>query len=221
MVNYKKQIIAITNWLIIGLIVLLWLKFSLQDNEGAFDADAGLVTMTSSQTSMNRGSVSQYHIFGSAQKLYDIPLSQGQTSLDFVLNGTMSNLDATKGMAYISNVQGVQKRFKVGAKVFNLAILKEIHKSHVVLSHNGKNERLSLLESTQVVHSTRTNKNTNKKSKPAFLKHLNGSEQRSWQQMIDKQKFDPNKISNIVSNINMVTDQSGAIRGLRVGVRRY
>ncbi|MBL4773997.1 MAG: PDZ domain-containing protein [Alcanivoracaceae bacterium] len=97
-----------------------------------------------------------------------------------------------------------------------MAILKEIHKSHVVLSHNGKNERLSLLESTQVVHSTRTNKSTNKKSKPAFLKHLNGSEQRSWQQMIDKQKFDPNKISNIVSNINMVTDQSGAIRGLRV-----
>ena len=55
----------------------------------------------------------------------------------------MSSDNQDLGMAYIANKQGVQKKFKVGEKVFELATLKEIHADHVILSRNGKNEILS------------------------------------------------------------------------------
>jgi general secretion pathway protein C len=216
--QYKNQMLMISNWLIIGLIILLWGKFVLSNNSPvAFDYKSSQSDIGQSQNALHKGSIAQYHIFGSAQQLYDIPLSQGNTNLDFVLNGTMSNSNKGTGMAYISNVQGIQKKFNVGDKIFDLATLKEVHKSHVIISHNGKNERLSLKEN-KISFDTVSRKKpvvTNKAS-AAFASHLNGSQQRNWQEMIDQQKFDPNKISNIVSNISMVTDQSGNIQGLRV-----
>jgi len=217
MVNYKKQLIIAANWLLMGLIALLWIKFILYDDNRSFDSGMTTSGISHSQDSLNNGFIEQYHIFGSAQRLYDIPLNQGQTSLDLILNGTMSNSNKASGMAYISNVQGMQKKFKVGDKVFKVATLKEIHRNYVVLNHNGRDEHLSLNKKNVVINTKVKGKtNSNKKSKPAFLKHLNGSEQRSWQEMIEQQKFDPNKISNIVGNISMVTDQTGAIQGLRV-----
>lgn len=206
------------NWIIIGFIVLLWLQFFFWDSSDSLPAAArGIKPLTNSQNSHNGDSIAQYHIFGSAQQLYDIPLSQGQTSLDFVLNGTMSNLNEKTGFAYISNAQGIQRKFNVGDKIFNLATLKEIYKTHVVLQHNGKNERLSLPESTSVVTPNKTTKPTNNKTaKPSYLKHLTGAKQRNWQQLLDQQKFDPNKIASIAGNIHMVTNQAGKIQGLRV-----
>lgn len=219
MLRYNKQITNLLHWLVIGLIIMLWLKFFLKDNnEYDYVNSHNISTHNTTQSSVNGGSIEQYHIFGSAQQLYDIPLNQGKTSLELILNGTMSNVDEKTGMAYISNLQGQQKKFKVGDKVFNLAILKEIYKSHVVLNHNGKNEKLSLPENNLLANSANIKKNKvdNKKTKPAFLKHLNGSQESNWQQLMDQQKFDHNKISKIVSNISMVTDQAGNIHGLRV-----
>ncbi|MBL4661648.1 MAG: PDZ domain-containing protein [Alcanivoracaceae bacterium] len=216
MVNYKKQLIVVANWLIMGLIVLLWVRFILHDDSRSLGSGMTTSSISHSQDSLNNGSIEQYHIFGSAQRLYDIPLNQGQTSLDLILNGTMSSSNKTSGMAYISSVQGIQKKFKVGDKVFKVATLKEIHRNYVVLNHNGRDERLSLNKKDVVINTRVKGKAKSNKSKPAFLKHLNGSEQRNWQEMIEQQKFDPNKISNIVGNISMVTDQTGAIQGLRV-----
>jgi type II secretion system protein C len=217
MVSYK--IINSLHWLIIGLIIVLWVQFFLKDNnEFNYISSQNLSTVNTIQSSTNSGSIEQYHIFGSAQQLYDIPLNQGNTSLELILNGTMSNADEKSGMAYISNLQGQQKKYRVGDKVFDLAVLKEVHKNYVVLNHNGKNEKLSLPENEIVTSFTSIKKkNTDKKqTKPAFLKHLNGSQESNWQQLMEQQKFDPNKISKIVSNISIVTDQTGNIHGLRV-----
>lgn len=219
MLRYNKQITNLLHWLVIGLIIMLWLQFILKDNnEYHYTNSQNISTQNTNRSSVDNGSIEQYHIFGSAQQLYDIPINQGKTSLELILNGTMSNTNEKAGMAYISNLLGQQKKFKVGDKVFDLAILKEVHKSYVVLNHNGKNEKLSLPENQLLANSASIikSKTKNKKTKPAFLKHLNGSQESNWQQLMEKQKFDPNKISKIVRNISMVTDQTGNIQGLRV-----
>jgi len=217
--THQNVLISLLNGVIILMIISLWAKFSLFDNSPQnFDSIKTNSSYAVVNTNQNRGSIAQYHIFGSAEQLYDVPLSQGQTSLDFTLNGTMSSTDVYNGMAYISSVQGVQKKFRVGDKIFGLATLKEVYKTYVVIQHNGKNERLELSDSAQVTQSTpQLKKQTQKsKTKAAYLKHLNGNQNRDWQQLMDKQKFDPSKISSIVSNINIVSNQAGAIKGLRV-----
>ena len=209
------------NALMLFLIVFLWLKFALNNTvTPELNSSTRSSSIQESVQAVNRVPIAQFHIFGSTQQVYEVPLSQGQTSLDLVLNGTMSQSDEKTGLAYISNTQGQQKAFKVGDTVFNLATLKEIYKSYVVLYHNGKNERLSLPEKQQVAQTSRSNNNKKakqaQKKQPAYLKHLNGNQQRDWQKLMEQQKFDPQKISKIASNINLVTDQAGQIQGLRV-----
>jgi len=200
----------------IGLIVFLWLQFFLSPNND-FETQVSKTTRLPSTSLSSNNTIEQYHIFGAQGQLIDIPLNQGNTSLDLILNGTMSNVDAKTGMAYISNIQGKQEIFKVGDKIFDAATLKEIYKDYIVLEHNGRNERLSLSEKIQgmgVVSSN--NKAQNKNSPPAYLKHLQGNQTRNWQELMDQQKYDANKVSKIVSNINIVTDQVGKVQGLRV-----
>jgi len=212
--NQKYKIINLANWVAIGLIVFLWLQFSLK-NDVAYERDISISTSQTNQTPQIIESIAQYHIFGSAQQLIEVPLSQGKTNLALVLNGTMSKLDVRTGTAYISNTQGEQKKFKVGDSVFNLAKLTEIYKDYVILEHGGKKERLLLSEKVQnSVVAKKTQAKSN--AKPSYLKHLNGSEQRNWQELMQQQKFDPGKISAIVGNVNLVTDQAGQIQGLRV-----
>ncbi len=200
----------------IGLIVFLWLQFFLSAND-EFDIQTSKKATSYNSPQFSNTSIEQFHIFGSQGQLIDIPLNQGNTSLDLVLNGTMSNLDAKTVMAYISNVQGKQEVFKVGDKIFNVATLKEIYKDYIVLDHNGRNERLSLSEKIQGMD-VLSNKSQakNKSTPPGYLKHLQGNQTRNWQQLMDQQKYDANKISKIVSNINIVTDQVGKVQGLRV-----
>ena len=217
--SHQKQLISLLNGAIVLLIVWMWAKFTLFENGSeSFDGIKDISSYSVTNVNQNQGSIVQYHIFGSAEKLYDVPLSQGQTSLDFTLNGTMSSTDATNGMAYISSASGVQKKFRVGDKIFDLATLKEVYKTYVVIQHNGANERLELSDSAQITQLTpKLKKPTQQsKTKAAYMKHLNGNQNRNWQQIMDKQKFDPNKISNIVSNINIVSNQAGDIKGLRV-----
>lgn len=212
--GYKKQLMALGNWVLIGLIVLLWIQFALQDNSAdSFDSSAGIKPVYNQSAQSNTAHIAQYHIFGSAQKLIEIPLSSGETNLSLILNGTMSNDDEQSGLAFISNGQGEQEKFLVGDKIFNSATLKEIHTTYVVLQHNGKNERLSLRENSQ---SNQTNRKSIKKSPPSYLKHLSGGQQVSWQETMNQQKFDPAKISNIVGNVKLVTDQMGNIQGIKV-----
>ena len=213
--NYKNQLSTIANWLMIGLIVLLWVKFSLSDGTNeSFDRRSEMTQLTDIQNKQNTTSIESYHIFGSAKQLYDIPLSRGETSLTFILNGTMSHVDTQTGLAFISNAQGIQQKYKVGDKVFEQATLKEIHKTFVVLNYNGRNERLSLPEKIQVQTSRKNNKAKHEKSRADLSKHLGG--QKDWQTLMDEQKFDASKIANIAGNINLVVDQAGVIEGIRV-----
>ena len=203
----------ISNWLLIALIAFLWIKFALfRGNNETFDTTSSRKPLINNPIMTANNSIANYHIFGSAEKLYDMPLSQGQTSLNFTLNGTMSQNDAKTGLAYISNIQGVQNKYAVGDKVFDTATLLEIHKTYVVLDNKGKKERLSLPEKL----SNSSNNSQEKKPSPnnsGLTKHLKGGD---WENMMQQQKFDPNTISSIVNNSNLMIDQAGAIKGIRV-----
>jgi type II secretion system protein C len=213
--NYKNQLITLGNWLIVALIALLWIRFALHDDSpNNLQATSGIKPTSSYLPAQQKNSISQYHIFGSSQELIDIPISTGETKLNLELSGTMSNINNTQGLAYISNAQGVQKKFIVGDKVFNTATLKEIHKTYVVLQHHGKKERLSLRENKQTTRGNRKSKNN--QQAPAYLKHLNGGQSNDWQATMDKQKFNPATISKLVKKVNFVADQKGDIQGIRV-----
>jgi type II secretion system protein C len=216
MTNYKSQLINISQWLVLALTVYLWLQFAFfRSSDDPFVNNNGVKPLTTKTTNSAKNSIANYHIFGSAPELYAVPLSQGQTSLNFTLNGTMSNADINTGLAYISNVQGVQSKFKVGDKVFDLATLVEIHKTYVVLDNKGKKERLSLPEKL-TTNNNRKAQNNNAKNKASIVNHLNDNSKPDWNELMQQQQFDPNKISNIVNNSELLIDQSGSVQGIRV-----
>lgn len=214
MVNYKLQLVSIANLVLIALIVWVWAKFALfgQNDDAFVKVNASKSLSTNQITAVD--SIANYHLFGSAQQLYDVPLGQGQTNLKLTLNGTMSQANEKTGLAYISNIQGVQNKYKVGDKVFDSVTLLEIHKTYVVLENNGKKERLSLPE--KLATNSQNNQSNKKSSKAPIGNYLKGGDQGNWQQLMQQQKFDPQKISNIVSNSSLVMDQSGSIKGIRV-----
>lgn len=223
--NYKRLFLQVCNWVILALIVLLWLRFALFYGDTGEMETAGIRTQNSVNTGNNvfNDPIAKYHIFGSSQKLYDVPLVSTQSTLNFTLNGIMTGSSVKDGFAYISNNQGVQKSFSVGDSIFDTATLEEVHENWILVKHNGASEKITLTDasdsSSQISGNNRSPKKTlinNKPSSNNYLKHLNGSQQRSWQQMLDQQKFDPNRISAVVGNINLVTDKAGQIQGLRV-----
>jgi general secretion pathway protein C len=216
MLNNSKQISNIISWIVLALIVLVWVKALMKGADSSFETGINVSSNPNKIELKSQGSIAQYHIFGSKEVLMEVPLMQSQTNLDLSLSGTMSGVDKTQGIAYIANNRGEQKKFRVGDSVFELATLKEIYKDYVVLSHNGRNESLALSENTKVT--TKVNpKNMNaNQSSSSVLKHLNGAQNRNWQEMIDQQKFDPTKVSAIVGNVNIVTNQMGQVQGLRV-----
>lgn len=220
--NYKNISFLLSHWVLIALIVLVWVRFALYDTETNYEGNSGIKTRVSSTSKSNSFNqpISKYHIFGSAQQLYDVPLVQNNSSLNFKLNGTMTGSTVRDGFAYISNSQGVQKSFSVGDRIFDTATLQEVHENWILINNNGRTEKLVLTESSSQGDSRgRTSSKQIVNNKPAtnsYMKHLNGAQQRNWQQMLDQQKFDPNRISSVVGNINLVTDQAGQIQGLRV-----
>ncbi|HFC30817.1 MAG TPA: hypothetical protein ENJ44_07225, partial [Oceanospirillales bacterium] len=214
--QYKNLFLTIVNWLILAIIVLLWLKFALHNNgsEGIQTANSFLVNDRIESPTKNNGSIAQFHIFGSKQKLYETSLTANTSTLDLVLNGTMSNDNKLTGYAYISDGKGEQKKFKVGEKIFNVATLKEIHDSYIIISHNGKSERIGLPENHNTTSDSTPRKTAKSKSSNNFLNHINGG--KTPQQMLKQQKFDPKTIQKIASNVKLVSNQSGQIQGLRV-----
>lgn len=224
-INQKK----LSDWatvILLVLIVWVWAQVFLgQKAGGRQDLQNGVRVAGSSPILVNRKPVSEFHIFGSPEVLTEMPLSAGHSSLQLTLNGTIASdnsSDSKLGLAYITNQQGVQKKFKVGEKIFDLATLKEIHSDHVVISRAGKREKIVLSDTRNIASTNNKSSNSAKTEaqkaakKSNYLKHLNGPQNQNWQQTMNQQNFDPSKISSIVSNVNIMTNQAGQIKGLRV-----
>ncbi len=209
--------------MLLGLLVVLWVQFLLFPKHKSNAIEA--VTAPPAQLS-NRAALpkpSSYNIFGSSA-VSQIPLSmlQAESSLNLIITGIFASNDPSQGRAYIKNTQGDEKKFKVGDEVFGLAKLEAIHEEHLILSRNGKREKMSLNKGHDL--NTQTSR-INQVDKTAKLKKNASSSQRianhikggsNWQDVLNQQKYDPNKIARIAGNIQVVQDGQGQIAGLRV-----
>ncbi len=206
--------------MLLALLVLVWVQFILFPKHQQTDIKA--VTAPTSQLlpQAQRPKPSSFHLFGSST-VTEIPLDllQSESSLDLIITGIFSSDDASQGRAYIRNRQGEEKKFKVGEDVFGLATIDAIHDDHLVLRRGGgKKEKLSLSKN-RIDSAPTTSQPVNKSAKNAasssrIANHINKSS--DWQDMLNQQKYDPNKIAKIASKVSVVTDGQGKIAGLKV-----
>jgi type II secretion system protein C len=219
--KYKQHLKQIVTWVLLALIVLLWVQFMLFPKHQTNDIQAVTAPPSQFSDATQIPKLSSYHIFGSSSTS-EIPFDmlQSESSLDLIITGIFSSNDPTQGRAYIRSRQGDEKKFMVGDDVFGLAELAAIHDNHLILRRaGGKNEKLSLNKSAIQSTATRskvasTDNAKNETSSARIANHINQSS--DWQEMLDKQKFDPNKIRQLAGKVSIVKDGQGQIAGLRV-----
>jgi general secretion pathway protein C len=90
-------------------------------------------------------SIAQWHLFGNSQTvdLAARALNAPKTALKLNLRGTLALPDAKDGLAIIADEQNIERSYKVGDAVGS-AKLAEVYADHVVLSHDGASESLSM-----------------------------------------------------------------------------
>lgn len=210
--------------MLLGLLLLVWVQFILfpKHQSNTLEAVTAPPIQKSQITAIPK--LSSYHIFGSST-VSDLPINllQTESTLELIITGIFSSNDPKQGSAYIKNLQGDEKKFKVGDDIFGLAKLAAIHEDHLVLSRNGgKKEKLSLSKGSDLTTRTTLNKSELDNQKAAInsaasqriSKHIKSAD--DWQATLNQQKFDPNKIAQIASNVQVVQDSKGQVAGLRV-----
>lgn len=209
--------------MLLALLVVVWVQFILFPKHNQTDIQAVTAPPTPLLETAQRPQLSSFHLFGSST-VSEVPLDllQGETSLDLIITGIFASNDPDAGRAYIRSRQGDEKKFQVGDDVFGLATLDAIHEDYLVLKRsNNRKEKLSLSKG-YLLDTNKTAANQNGRNKPAattaqasnIRNHINTST--DWQEMLNKQKYDPNKIAKIVGNVSVVRNNEGQIAGLRV-----
>lgn len=203
------------------LILALWTHFILFPQGQTSSFEPAYNPPQKNTNTVKQPKPSTYHLFGSSE-ITETSLAHLDTEsqLNLILTGIMSSDDAKAGMAYIKTTKGEEKKFKVGDDVFGLAKLAEVHDDYLILSRGAKKERLSLHKGVGINTDRRP---ASRKKKPETADEVKANNIRNfvknsnqWQQTLNQQKFDPNKISNITKNLNVIQNSQGQITGLRV-----
>ena len=217
----KKQLKQLLIWVLLALLVWVWVSFLLFPAHQQSDFQAVTAPPSLLPAVASRPKPSVYHLFGtSATTETPLSLLQAESSLDLIITGIMASDDPAAGRAYIRNRQGDEKKFQVGDDVFGLATLDAIHEDHLILRRsNNSREKLSLskgrLINTRTTTRTRSDDDVNVASSNRIANHIKSSS--DWQDMLNEQKFDANKIARMASKVNVARDGQGRIAGLRVG----
>ncbi|MGB8716088.1 MAG: type II secretion system protein N, partial [Rhodanobacteraceae bacterium] len=99
------------------------------------------------QADSTQGDISRWHLFGNgnANALKRDIMEAGQaTQLKLTLHGTVSEDQGQGGYALIADANGMEHSYRVGDRIQQGVSLKAVRADHVVLEHNGRNERLNL-----------------------------------------------------------------------------
>lgn len=219
MSNYKKQFKQLITWVLLALLVWVWVQFILFPKH----KPSQIVAVTAPPSQLDhkdqRPPISSFHLFGSSS-VSEIPLNllQSESSLDLIITGIIASNEPAQGRAYIKNRQGDEKKFKVGDDVFGLATLDAVHDDYLVLKRAGKQEKLSLSKGHAINTHSQVKRgkaeNIRAANSSRIANHINTSS--DWQDMLNKQKYDANKIAKIAGNVSVIRDGQGQIAGLRV-----
>jgi general secretion pathway protein C len=118
---------------------LIWLPFA-QDSVIATD----VVTTNAAQRSQTLPT----HIFGQEQKIVKQKYTKvKQTKLSLVLVGIINKKNHPIAIIKLTK-GGIDKVYSVGDKINNKAKLKDIGNNFVIIDHNGKDEKLTLMHKT-------------------------------------------------------------------------
>ena len=222
MSKYKQHFKQVITWVLLGLIVWLWVQFLLFPKHQSNDIQAVTAPPTLLSDPTQIPQLSSYHLFGSSSTS-ELPLDmfQSESSLDLIVTGIFSSDDSKKGRAYIRNRQGEEQKFEVGDDVYGLAELAAVYDNHLILRRDGgKSEKLSMSKGAILSTATKPAKdsaaisNKNEASSARIANHINQSS--DWQEVLNKQKYDPNKIRQLAGKVSIVKDGQGNVAGLRV-----
>ncbi len=188
------------------------------------------------QADSTQGDISRWHLFGNgnANALRRDIMEAGQaTQLKLTLHGTVSAGQGEGGYALIADANGTEHSYRVGDRIQQGVSLKAVRADHVVLEHNGRNERLDLpresLDSASSVqplgHSggTLTNSGGSQAGRstgagattPIYVAPRISGGRVNWQQVQSEFQRDP---ARAVANMQLQPVFSdGELRGVRLG----
>jgi len=129
------------------------------ENNFSTDATIAPVSATSNapDPSMLAKVTAGLHLFGDASSAPVAPIEEvkkeeaKETKLNLQLAGVFDYTPKEKAIAIISAGSEEQSAYGIGDKVSGETTLKEVHKTHVILSNRGKEEKLSLPENVQPI----------------------------------------------------------------------
>ncbi len=205
-------------WLALLGVAWLWLDYFLFQPVSRLDQPLKVTESDNARDPLQGGQIAEFHLFGGvAERTEDLSLlSHTGSSLNLSITGLLASDDAGQGVAYISNNQGQEKVFHVGDEVFGVATLTAVQADHAVLSKNGREEKLMMRKPQPAQASGRRSpgRSVNTGASP-INQHLNtGGE--NWNALMQAQRFNPDKVADIVKHVSVVRNNSGQINGLRV-----
>ncbi len=181
------------------------------------------------------GSIARWHLFGNgnANALQrDIMQASQATKLKLSLHGTVADSDGNGGYALIADASGIEHSYRIGDRIQEGVTLKAVRADHVILDHNGNNERLDLpresLQSAAAVRpldhagGTLTNNPARQRSRsgatgkstPIYVAPRIASGRVDWQKVQSQFQRDPAQAMAQL-NIQPVFD-NGQMSGVRV-----
>lgn len=187
-------------------------------------------------TTVDAGSISRWHLFGNGNAnaiRRDIMQASQATTLKLTLHGTVAGENDKGGYALIADANGIEHSYRIGDRIQPGVTLKAVRADHVILDHNGSNERLDLpRESLDSAHPVRpleqaggtlTNNPARQRSRasgnpgatPIYVAPRIAHGRVDWQKMQSQFQRDPAQaIAQL--DIQPVID-NGQMRGVRLG----
>jgi general secretion pathway protein C len=110
-------------------------------------SDDGITTASSAPAPVSSAplSIAKWHLFGNPpSQALNRAVDAPATTLKLTLRGTLALADAKQGMAMIADEHGGESAYKVGDTIADNAKLSEVFTDHVVLTHEGVAETLTL-----------------------------------------------------------------------------
>ncbi len=123
-----------------AVVKIVWLAMP-QSNDTAGAISAAPTAMSTPPTS-----IAKWHLFGNSQGFVAAQLARNApaTTLKFTLRGTLALPDPAQGIAMVADEHGAENAYKVGEDIADRAKLTEVYTDHIVLTHEGVPETLTL-----------------------------------------------------------------------------
>lgn len=215
----KKQVITASTWALILITLVVWGQFLLFPRHRSAHIESAISPPALVSQVSTRPPVSGYHLFGASNTTETAlnPALAGETGLDLIITGTFASNEQQRGQAYIRQPGGEEKMFQVGDRVFNVAKLAAVYPDYVLLSRNGRQEKLSLSKNRiQSDQRPRAQSGGAQTQQSAESNRPPIAGVNNWQEALNQTKFDANKIARLAGNVSVERNSSGQIAGLKV-----